>query len=134
MPNTVAGNAAEIQRLTDAVEDLQDIVRQQQELIDRLQTEGNGHAERASNPLQGLKAPPIPVFTGKSQDCTSVKVKSFIFSVRRMGCLSNTQNDMQLVQLATCHLQERAALWISRIESTPDMPQTLAELQSAMMK
>ena len=101
MPNTVAGNAAEIQRLTDAVEDLQDIVRQQQELIDRLQTEGNGHAERASNPLQGLKAPPIPVFTGKSQDCTSVKVKSFIFSVRRMGCLSNTQNDMQLVQLAT---------------------------------
>ncbi len=85
-------------------------------------TAGNASAGTEPNPLKGLKSPPTPVFCGKAADCSSSKVKGFIANVKRVGPLSGTTLEEILVQLAACHLQEKAAVWITRMEATSGMP------------
>lgn len=127
---------AEFQQLLQKITELQETVNSQQATIVQLQSERTGgNAQRgSSNPLQALKSPPIPVFTGKMLDCTSTKVKGFISNVRRVARLSNSDDDSKFLQLAECHLQDRASTWLTRLEARDEKPTTLDALQTAMLR
>jgi len=127
-------SSAELQQLLQKVEELQSTVSSQQELIAQLQVTSSQPAGNANNPLNSLKSPPIPIFTGKSNECNSTNVKGFISNVRRVGRLSNSSDEAKLLQLAECHLQERASNWITRLEDKDEKPSNLKELQEAMLK
>ncbi len=102
-PKAVTPGSSEDQRLLAAVSELQKKVQDQQDSIDELRdSRGDNDTTNTTNPLQGLKTPPIPVFTGKSEECNSVSVKSFISSVKRIGEPNNAVDDGKLVQLAKC--------------------------------
>ncbi len=48
--------------------------------------------------------------------------------------LSGPNSEDTLVQLSACHLQEKAAVWITRVEATTGMPQNLDDLKDAIMQ
>lgn len=128
-------SAAEMNELLQTVQALNATVQSQQIRIDELsQASASVPVVRKTNPLQTLKSLPIPAYTGKAIDCSSSKVRGFICSVRRVARLSNTEDESRIVQLAICHFQDRASTWISRLEEKDDLPDTLRELQGAMIK
>lgn len=130
--------AEEMASLKATLEGLQELVTAQQQKIDALESQENSNQREAgprnSNPLSALKSPPIPVFTGKSTDCSSMKIKAFISSVSRVARLSNNYDELKIVQLAVCHFQDRASTWITRLENTASRPTTIDELKEAMIK
>lgn len=134
MPLKGSKSASSVQDLVKQVQDLTGLVKSQLQVIHQLQNQGSLNAGASANPLNSLKSPPIPVFAGKPSDCTSTKVKGFISNVRRVGCLCNNVDESKLLQLAECHLQDRASTWLTRLEDHDEKPVTLAELQAAMIK
>lgn len=126
--------AAEIVDLRDTVTNLKKLVEDQQAKIQTLESNGPSERPRNTNALSVLKSPPIPIFKGTEADCTSTKIKAFISNVKRVGRLSNNDEEDKLIQLATCHLHDRASTWITRIEANGDFPETLEELKNEMMK
>ncbi len=124
---------------------LQQTITTQQTLIDNLKKsaenarQDNPVAEDAptqstsdSNILRSLKAPPIPIFSGKSDERTTTKVRGFIYNVRKTGKLTNLTEE-KLVELAECHLQDKAAAWIMRLEQNDAKPTTIDDLQTMMI-
>lgn len=73
------------------------------------------------------------MFLGKPSDCISIKVKGFLSTIRRVGALSRAEEG-KLVELTTCHLRDKAATWIYRLEASGEVLETLHDLQKAMMK
>lgn len=123
--------------LSQKVVALQAAVSEQQTLFQTFQTcsTGNiGSASTGSSVLQLFKSRPILVYAEKAEDCTRTKINGFICNVRRVGRLSNNNDESKLVQLAECHLQDRASTWINRFEERSDKPQPLQQLQNAMMR
>lgn len=125
--------SSEMRALAEKVKELQTVVEAQQDIIQNMQANSSKEIAPSRNPLQALKAPPIPIFTGKICDCTSIKVKGFISNVRRIGNLTRA-SETQLVELAACHLQEKAATWITRVETSLEKPDNLEKLQVMMLK
>ncbi len=122
------------------MEALQQELEEMRTLVADLRTavtsaEGQNGTERNedSGVLRNLKAPPIPVYSGKKDERTTVKVNGFVYNVRKVGALSN-MNDAKLLAMAECHLQDKAAAWIMRCERAGTKPTTVAELQAAMIK
>lgn len=133
-PRTITNS--DIQRMLQTVSELQETVASQQALINELQTaaEQSFANRNTNNPLNAFKSPPIAVFTGKAGDCNSTRVKGFINNVKRIGRLSNNNDEGKLLMLAECHLQDRASTWITRLEARDQKPSTFDELQAAMLK
>lgn len=102
-------------------------INAQQQVIAQLQTtpsqEANGSI--GTNQLVTLKSLPIPVFSGNFVDCTSTMMKGLIANVRRGGKLSNNIEKDKLVQLAECHLQDRASNWNMRLKPNNERPSLL---------
>lgn len=122
--------------MLQTVSELQETVASQQALINELQTaaEQSSANRNTNNPLNAFKSLPIAVFTGKAGDCNSTRVKGFINNVKRIGRLSNNNDEGKLLMLAECHLQDRASTWITRLEARDQKPSTFDELQAAMLK
>ena len=111
---------------------LQTIVNSQREQLLLLQE--RTHSRRPSpSPSQAVKAPPIPAFSGSNEERSSIKVKGFIYNVRKVGALSS-MSEPQMLALAECHLQAVAANWMMRLEQTKTKPATLEQLESLMIK
>lgn len=55
-----------------------------------------------------FKTPHIPIYRAKSEESTSVKVKLFIYNVKKYGKLNN-MDDYKMLKLAECYLQYKAA-------------------------
>lgn len=108
MPTTGNAGTEEVRVLRDELAALYDLVKEQQLNIAQMQQDAqrtanmhasNNSSERTSpSPLQNLKAP-IPAFSGKKEERTSVKVKCFFYNVRKVGALSN-MSDSKLLALA----------------------------------
>ncbi len=96
-------------------------------------TGNSSAADSARSPLQNLKPPPIPAYSGKEEERSSVRVKGFFYSIKTVGKLSKMSEE-NLLALAECHLQDKASRWIMRLEREGKKPITLDELQSEMLK
>lgn len=84
---TRASTSESISSLRAALEGLQSLVTTQQQKIAALENQEDKNSQnkgpKISNPLNALRSPPIPVFTVKSDDFSSMKIKGFIASVSR---------------------------------------------------
>ena len=115
------------------IQNLLDIVKAQQEQLNSFQSGANARREHSSGGRQSVKPPPIPAYCGNKDERSSVKVKGFIYNVRKVGALSN-MNESQMLALAECHLQSNAAGWMMRMEKANTKPGTLDELQDMLIK
>lgn len=127
-----------INSLQEEVKSLKNTMKTQTELIQKLQARLEGtdaptmqtHIPSAGR--NSIKAPPISMFAGKVEDRNSEKVKSFFYSVQRYGKLCN-YSESNMLDLAECYLQDRAASWMMRLENENRKPESLEDLQKAMM-
>ena len=78
------------------------------------------------------KEPQIHSFSGKTEDQTSTKAKSFIYSFQKVGALS-CMSEQDMLALADCYLNDAAAKWMMHLESSDSKPTSLTSLQSKMM-
>ena len=128
------GSEADITSQTQII-NLMNMMKAQQDLINKLLSSQGGNTPNSSpNPrARTLKAPPIPAYAGKKDEKTSVKVKGFIYNVRKVGKLSG-MTDLELLDLAECHLQSHAATWMMKLEKDKKKPSTLNEMETMMLK
>ena len=61
-----------------------------------------------------------------------MKVKGFLYNVRKVGNLSN-MSDQEMLNLAECHLQDNAATWMMDLEEEGKKPESLDELEKMML-
>lgn len=80
-----------------------------------------------------VRAPPMASFYGKQEERSSTRVKSFVYNLRKTGRLSG-YNEWQMIELADCYLQDRAAIWMMGLERDGKKPRTTEELQEAMIR
>ena len=73
------------------------------------------------------KAPQIYSFSGKTEDQTSTKVKSFIYSVQKVGALF-CMSEQDMLDLADYYLTDAAAKWMMLLESSDSKPTSLTSL------
>lgn len=118
--------------LHQQIQDLLNVMKVQQEQINNMQRTNNSRQTGGSR-NNTIKAPPVPAYSGKKDEKSSVKVKGFIYNVRKVGALSN-MDEAQLLTLAECHLQDNAASWMMRLEESDAKPTTLDQLQTMMVK
>lgn len=57
--------------------------------------------------LSYTKAPSLPYFTSEKESCTSTRVKSFIYNLKKAGTFSNLP-EARTMALAECHLTDVA--------------------------
>lgn len=142
MDDTVSiGTAALIQSLQAELSSMRQVIEQQQVQISQLtssQATGSHSAPTHPSGTQTLQSPAARVpqitpYSGKRGQQTSTSVKSFIYNVRKVGQLSN-MDEASMLRYAECYLQDRAATWMMGLEEASQLPTTVSEMQSAMIK
>ncbi|PXF44159.1 hypothetical protein BWQ96_06086 [Gracilariopsis chorda] len=124
--------------LQEEVQSLKATLKTQTELIEKLQARlesTNNVTVQTRTPSAGkntIRAPPITMFAGKAEDRNSEKVKSFFYSIPKYGKLCN-YSEHNMLDLAECYLQDRAASWMMRLENENRKPTSLEELQKTMV-
>ncbi len=89
-----AGSQAKTQTLADLLVEIQSLkstIGAQQNEITELKKPDQSPAPVSTTPglAPTLKAPSIPFYAGTASERSSTKVKNFIFSVKRIGRLTN---------------------------------------------
>lgn len=140
---SVAAVAARLQELEEKLQRQEEKLSQQQDTIaGQEETNRKLRSERltlADNETSGgdssahIKAPAIPYFSGDVKSCTFTKVKSFLYNVKKSAVFSKMSEE-RTVALAECYFTDIAASWMMRLEEEGRKPQTMAELQAAMIK
>ena len=115
------------------INSLQEIVGLQNKIIQALQLQISSKNTKENNRTSAVKSPMIQVFKGNANDRTSERVNSFFYSITTCGKFYDYE-DEKMVSLAECHLQYRAAIWITRLEKENKKPKTLDELKREMLK
>lgn len=80
-----------------------------------------------------VKSIPISTFSGKANERNSLSVRGFLYSVTRAGTMYK-YSDSEMVELAECHFQGRAAAWITKLEASGKKPGKMSELRAAMLR
>ena len=82
---------------------------------------------------QSAKLPRIAPFSIKWVDQTSTRVKAFVYSIRKVGeIVTMTEHDMLAV--ADCYLQNRAATWMMGLEDGNENPETVSDLRVVIIR
>ena len=129
----LTGGEPEESDLQAQIRSLLDVVKAQQEQLNKLHTESDVRQGQPHGGSQTVKAPPIPAYCGNKDERSSVKVRGFVYNVRKVGALS-CMNEAQMLALAECHLQANAAAWMMSMEKADTKPTTLDELQNMLIK
>lgn len=95
------GKAALVDALTEEVE------RQKQTAAHLLAGSGQSQHKAASGSASS-RPPSKTFFSEVGEECTSAKVKSFLYNVRKAGAFSN-YNEERMIALAECYFTDAAA-------------------------
>lgn len=113
-------------------------VATQQERIATLLARATRSARNSSSAVELLesrstKMPLMRIFSGKAEERSSTRKKSFIFNLRKFESISG-YDEQQMLGLADCHLQDRARVWMISLKRECKKPESVQELQAAMIK
>ncbi len=136
-----SSEADELTKMLIEMESLKLIASNQQKKIAQLEKTRNltktatsaSSLSKCPASLPNIKVVPIAPYGARPEGRTSTKVKGFLYNVRSVAG-PHSMDDTQTLALAECRLQEKAAAWIIRLESTALKPVTFAEFESAMLK
>ena len=132
------GTAAMFDALPEELTRMRQNVNEQQSRISELLTArpdsaSHPHAASLQTHSQSAKLPQIAPFSGKREDQTSTRVKAFVYNIRKVGQIA-TMTEPDMLALADCYLQDRAATWILGLEHANKKPKTVSDLQVALIR
>lgn len=86
-----------------------------------------------NNSSAAPKAPTPCVYAGTIPERTSMSIRSFFYRIEHTANFSNL-DPQRTLELALCHLTDRASTWYMRVEREGTVIQDLNDLRSAMFK
>ena len=140
---TNAESFSPIEKLDAKIKKLSTIVSQQYARIKALESKNAEFASKGisdtpsskhvHNNFSSAKPPQIAPFSGKIEQQNSTKVKAFMFSIRKVGLIAN-MSEADMLALADCYLQDKAATWKMSLEARGEKPRSLEKLQQALIE
>ena len=128
--------------LSTIVDNLSTIVSQQYARIKAFESKNAQFASKGTsdtssskhvhNNFSLAKPPQIAPFSGKIEQQNSTKVKSFMFSIRKVGLVAN-MSETDMLALADCYLQDKAATRMMSLQARGEKHRSLEKLQKALI-
>eukprot|EP00171_Calliarthron_tuberculosum_P003841 IDg3841t1 len=104
--------------LMKKLEDQEQVI---ESMRDAMPTSGSGSRAPRVRSTPSARPPTIPFYSGEGKECTSAKVKSFMYNVKKAGEFSE-YDEPRTLALAECYLTDAAAVWLEKLEQEGKKP------------